>query len=106
MATEANEMTESDVYGTLAARHGYEGSARYRRILEYLMTPGEAELAALLPAGYDDLSRKVGRGVESVKQDLERMYSRGVIFARSPDNLEEASFALAVVQLHDITMLL
>jgi len=104
MAGEANVTTAGDTYGALAARHGYEGSARYRRILEHLMTPEEAELAALLPLGYEELSRKAGVDVGRVRRSLEELYSRGVIFAKDPDKLEEASFALAVVQLHDITM--
>lgn len=97
-------MSTSDPYTELAARHGYRDSTRYRRILEYLMTPEEAELVALLPMKYEELAVKVGREVGALKEALEGLYKRGVTFARSPDNLEESSFALAVVQLHDITM--
>ena len=104
MATEADNMNAGDAYTTLAARHGYQDSVRYRKILDYLMTPKEAELAALLPMKYEELAQKLGRDIGSIKKDLEALYKRGVIFSRSPDNLEEASYALAVVQLHDITM--
>ncbi|UCG83876.1 MAG: 4Fe-4S dicluster domain-containing protein [Dehalococcoidia bacterium] len=97
-------MSSSDKYAELAARHGYRDSVRYRRILEYLITPEESRLVALLPMKYDRLAEEMGTDVDSVNKQLEGLYERGVIFARSPDNLEEASFALAVVQFHDITM--
>jgi ferredoxin len=35
---------------------------------------------------------------------MEELYRKGVIFARGAEHLEDATFALAVVQLHDITM--
>ena len=70
-------MTAKDAYRTLAARHGYEDSARYRSILEYLMTPDEAELVALLPGSFEDLAAKVGSDPESVKKTLER-YREGL----------------------------
>jgi hypothetical protein len=42
-------MAKNDTYAALAERHGYKDSLRYRCILEYLMTPKQAELAALMP---------------------------------------------------------
>ncbi|HEY49966.1 MAG TPA: 4Fe-4S dicluster domain-containing protein [Dehalococcoidia bacterium] len=98
------DMSKEDTYSVLAERHGYRDSVRYRRILEYLMTPQQAELVALLPLKYEELAHRLGIDVAKVKSELENLYSRGVIFPRNPENLEEASFALAVVQLHDITM--
>jgi len=98
------DMSKDDSYSTLAARHGYRDSVRYRRILEYLMTPRQADLVSRLPLSYEELARGLGMDVAEVKSELEALYGKGVIFARSPDNLEEAGFALAVVQFHDITM--
>ena len=97
-------MSTNEAYADLAERHGYRDSARYRRILEHLMTPHEAELTARLPKKYEALATELGSGVAQIRKELEGLYRRGVIFARGPDSLEEASFALAVVQLHDITM--
>ena len=97
-------MAKHDVYSSLAERHGYKDSPRYRRILEYLMTPRQAELAALMPLKYEELAKKLNMDVAAVKREVEGLYRKGVIFARGPENLEESSFALAVVQLHDITM--
>ena len=97
-------MSKNDAYAVLAGRHGYQDSLRYRRILEYLMTPEQAQLVTFLPMKYEELANRLGTDVETVKRQLETMYEKGLIFARSPENLEESSFALAVVQFHDITM--
>lgn len=97
-------MTKNDAYTILAGRHGYQDSPRYRRILEYLMNPKQAELVALLPMKYEDLAKKIKMDVAKVKNEMQGLYQKGVIFARGPENLEEATFALGVVQLHDITM--
>jgi ferredoxin len=53
---------------------------------------------------YEELAKKLNMSASAVKKEVERLYRKGVIFARGPENLEESSFALAVVQLHDITM--
>ncbi len=97
-------MVTGDPYAVLADKHGYRDSARYRRLLEYLMTPRQAELVSLLPMKYDDLAQRLGRDVADVKTDMEEMYQKGVIFAKNKDAMEDSTFALAVVQLHDITM--
>ena len=97
-------MKKNDAYRALAGRHGYQDSKRYRRILEYLMTPRQAELVALLPSKPDELADKLGIPVAEVGKEMEGLYRKGVIFGRDANALEEASFALAVVQLHDITM--
>jgi len=97
-------MTATDAYRTLATKHGYENSTRYRSILEYLMTPEEAELVALLPGSYEDLAGKVGIDPEAVRKTLEKLYWTGAIFAMGLDKLEQGSFALGLVQFHDITM--
>ena len=104
MAREAESVNKNDAYAILAGKHGYQDSVRYRRILEYLMTPEQAELVTLLPMKYGELANRLGMDVAAVKKDLEALYGKGVVFARSPENLEDATFAHAVVQLHDITM--
>lgn len=99
-----DNVNMNDAYSILAGKHGYQHSVRYRCLLEYLMTPEQAELVALLPANHEELARKLDMDVAMVKKALEDLYTKGVIFARGADNLEDATFALAVVQLHDITM--
>jgi len=97
-------MSTTSIYSTLAARHGYQDSERYQRILEYLMTPELAEIANLLPMKYEEIAPKLYMDVGEVKKAVEELYRKGIIFARDASNLEESSFALAVVQFHDITM--
>ncbi|MBE0479899.1 MAG: 4Fe-4S dicluster domain-containing protein [Dehalococcoidia bacterium] len=97
-------MSTGDAYAVLAAKHGYGNSVRYRRILEYLMTPEQAHMVHLLPCKAEDLAIQLGTSADAVKGELASMYRKGVIFARSPEHMDEAIFALAVVQLHDITM--
>jgi len=97
-------MTKNDAYTALAARHGYKDSLRYRRILEYLMTSQQAEMVSLMPMKFEELAKKFKMDEAEVKRELEKLYGKGVIFARSPEVMEESTFALAVVQLHDITM--
>ncbi len=97
-------MTKNDAYRVLAEKHGYQDSTRYRGILEYLMTPRQAELVGLLPMKPEELASKLGIPAAEVRKEMEGLYRKGVIFGRDASALEEASFALAVVQLHDITM--
>ncbi|GAI03222.1 unnamed protein product, partial [marine sediment metagenome] len=52
-------MTEKDAYSVLMERHGYPSSERYRRILEYLLTPQQARIAAELPASPEELAQKL-----------------------------------------------
>ncbi len=104
MAGGTANMNESDAYAILAGKHGYQDSVRYRRILEYLMTPEQAQLVALLPMNGEELARKLHSDTASVKKELEDLYAKGVIFAKNAESIEESTFALGVIQFHDITM--
>lgn len=97
-------MSKKDAYTELAARHGYQNSIRYRRIMEYLMTEKQAEIANLLPMKYEEIAHRINQDKVMVKKEVEELFRKGVVFARDAQNLEESSFALAVVQFHDITM--
>jgi len=97
-------MNASDAYSILAGMHGYQDSVRYRRILEHLITPKQAELVGMLPAKFHELAGRLGTDAAVVKKEMEDLYRKGVIFARGAEDLENAVFALAVVQFHDITM--
>jgi len=82
-------MSKNDVYRSLAERHGYKDSLRYRRILEYLMTPKQAELAALMPMKYEELAKKLNMDVAAVKKEVEGLYRKGVVFARGRRTLRK-----------------
>lgn len=94
-------MTDNEVYTALAARHGYGASARYRRILEFLMSPRQARLAVSLPMPPEELAAQEGLPLETVKADLEELYKKGVIFPRNFQTHEYFRFARHLTQLHD-----
>lgn len=94
-------MSETDPYEILAARHGKGGSARYRRILEFLMTPQQARLVATLPMEPADLAAKEGLPVETVVAELDELFRKGVIFPRNFETREFYRFARQIMQLHD-----
>ena len=96
-------MPDPDVYTTLAERHGYGSSERYRRILTFLMAPLQARLAASLPMPNEDLAAQAGIPVGQVVAELENLYQKGVIFPRNFETREYFRFARSVGQLHDAT---
>ena len=96
-------MSESDVYTALAERHGFGTSERYRRILEFVMSPRQARLAALLPMEPEELAAKEGVPVETVNADLKELFKKGVVFPKNFYTLETFRFARHVTQLHDAT---
>lgn len=89
----------TDAYQPLAERMNYPDSEHFRRVLEALMSPQEAEIVALLPTSTRELATKLGLTMETVEQKLEELYQRGVIistpkgyfFARNPIRLHQAT---------------
>jgi Pyruvate/2-oxoacid:ferredoxin oxidoreductase delta subunit len=96
-------MPESDAYETLAARHGFGGSERYRRILKFVMSPRQARLAEQLPIPLDELATKEGLPLETVEAELDELFKKGVVFPRNFYTRETYRFARDVMQLHDAT---
>ncbi len=94
-------MAETDVYTSLAERHGYGESDRYKKILKFLMTPLQSRLAVSLPMPNEDLAKQEGIPVEQVVDELEDLYQKGVIFPRNFETREYFRFSRAVGQLHD-----
>jgi Na+-translocating ferredoxin:NAD+ oxidoreductase subunit B len=94
-------MSLTDAYDVLAEQHGCAGSERYRRILEFLMTPRQARLCAQLPMSLQDLVQREDLPIETVRADLDELFFKGVVFARDFYNRETYRFARNVMQLHD-----
>jgi NAD-dependent dihydropyrimidine dehydrogenase PreA subunit len=94
-------MVQVDDYAVLAGHHGYGESERYRRILEFLMSPRQARLAALCPLPPEEIAAQEGLALESVKADLEELFKKGVLFPRNFETREYLRFARNVMQLHD-----
>ncbi len=95
------EMAQTDPYGALAERHGCGSSQRYRRILEFLMTPLQARLVEQLPRDPAELAANEGLPVESVHAELDELFIKGVVFPRDFYTREGYRFARHIMQLHD-----
>ena len=92
-----------DTYTALAERHGQGSSQRYRKILQLVMTPRQAELVALLPAPWEELSQKSGMSLQEVKDNIRDLFIKGVVIPKDFQTLEGARFARSTIQLHDAT---
>jgi Pyruvate/2-oxoacid:ferredoxin oxidoreductase delta subunit len=94
-------MAPADAYAVLAERHGYPKSARYLKILEFLMTPQQARIAADLPSAPEEIAQRHGIPLPMVKAELETLFLKGVVFPKDFKTLEFPRFARSVYQLHD-----
>lgn len=72
-------MATIDSYSILVERLGYPGSIRLRRVLENLISPEEVEIARELPASPQDISQKLGIGVDVVKDSISRLFKKGAV---------------------------
>lgn len=82
-----------DAYGVLAERLGWGDSERFRKILEFLITPKQAEIATCLPAIFEEVASKSGLSVEEVRKEIEALFRKGVLIPRDFRTLEGARFA-------------
>lgn len=96
-------MAQEDNYKTLADAHGWAHSERYVKILQFLMTPRQAEIVVLLPMETGDIARQLNRDEEEVKGDLDLLFRKGVVYPKDLKSRLGYRFAKAVNQLHDGT---
>src|SRR3990172_3934494 len=96
-------MEASQAYAALAERMGYPSSARFRNILEFIMTPDQARMAVELPCPPEELSPRVGLPVDKVNAELDLLYQKGVIMPRNFETRDTYRFARGMGQLHDIS---
>ncbi len=82
-------MANQDSYTILAEKLGYGESPQLRRVLEYLMTKEQADLAAALPAEREDLARKFNLSLVAVNDQLYTLFRKGVVF---PQNCDATDF--------------
>jgi NAD-dependent dihydropyrimidine dehydrogenase PreA subunit len=90
-------------YRVLAERLGWGDSERFRKILEFLMTPKQAEIVTYLPAAFEEVASKSGLSVEEVRKEIDVLFRKGVLIPRDFRTLEGARFARSTVQFHDAT---
>jgi len=68
-----------EIYKTVAQKiQGMEVSTVLPRLIQKMLTPTQAMLAAEFPGTLEDLAKKVKRDVNSVKKDLQYMYEIGI----------------------------
>ncbi len=96
--------TPSDDYTTLAGRLGYAESKRFRALLENLMTPDQAKMAAALPGSPADVADKTGFDETVIKENLEKLFFKGVVIPKGDfENRMFYRFPRSVGQFHDAT---
>lgn len=71
-----------DAYSIIAARHKYPDSARYHRLLEFLLSPLQARLAAEMPGAAQDLAERLGMPESEVSPALDDLFRRGIIYPK------------------------
>ncbi len=94
-------MVTADAYSILADRHGYPTSDRYVRILEFLMTPQQARIAADLPSPVEEIAFRQDLPLETVEAEIATLFHRGVVFPKNFQTLESPRFARGAGHLHD-----
>ena len=90
-----------DVYRVLAEKLEYGDSGRLRKLLEFLMTPKQAEIVTCLLAPFEEVANKVKLTVEELKREIDDLFRKGVVIPREFHTLEGVRFARSMVQLHD-----
>jgi Fe-S-cluster-containing hydrogenase component 2 len=97
-------MTPDEAYKTLMAQMRYPNSARFRALLENLMTPEQAMMVACLPGTVQEVAEKLGMDVETVQKGLDDTFVKGVTVPKGDYITREFfNFARSVQQLHDRT---
>ncbi|MCS7144854.1 MAG: 4Fe-4S binding protein [Archaeoglobaceae archaeon] len=91
-------------YEILMQNLGFPNSERLRRILEYLMDEESAKVASALPGSIEEISQKLGMDEKRVKEILEDLFVKGVVFPRDFKNRKFFKFARDLIQLHDATL--
>jgi NAD-dependent dihydropyrimidine dehydrogenase PreA subunit len=95
-------MTANDPYEVLMSNLKYPESNRLRALLENLLTPDQAQIAAALPGTAEEVAQNTGLNVEMVKKELDKLFYAGVIFPKGDFNHREYfRFARSIGQIHD-----
>lgn len=97
-------MSSDSSYKKLMAHLEYPNSDRLRAILENLMTPEQADMAAALPGTPEDVSEKTGYAAGLVREELDSLFFKGVVIPKGDfNNREYYRFVRSVGQFHDAT---
>ncbi len=97
-------MNTDESYTHLMDQLGYPTSDRLRAIMENLMTPQQAQIAAALPGTAADVAEKTGFDEKEIGQELETLFLLGAAFPRGDyAKREYFRFARHMGQFHDCT---
>lgn len=98
-------MSASDPYDVILERLDYVGSARLRRVLEAMMTADQARMVVALPGTPQDVAESTGIELPRVKDALDELFFKGVVFPRGDFRRREYyRLARSVGQLHDAVL--
>jgi len=94
----------NDYFSNLAGKLGFPESKGLIAILEHLITPEQAMIASNLPGTPEEVATNTGIDEAKVKQHLEDMFDKGVVFPRGDmEKREKYRFARDIIQFHDAT---
>ncbi|MDI9611172.1 MAG: 4Fe-4S dicluster domain-containing protein [Archaeoglobales archaeon] len=91
-------------YEVLMEKLGFPNSEKLKKILMYLMDEESARIASALPGSLEELSQKLGMERDRVREILEKLFSKGVVFPKDFKKREYFRFARDIIQLHDSTL--
>ena len=98
-------MSRDNTYEVLMEYLGFPGSKRLRPIMEELMSPDQALMVTELPGTPQEVAEKTGIDVNRVRDNLDELFFKGVIFPRGDFRRREFyRFARSIGQFHDATM--
>jgi len=93
----------TDAYKYLADKHKFGDSESYLRVLKFLMTPRQAEMAAQLPGSPEEVARRMGMDPTEVKKDMEILLRRGVVIPTDYKNPESFIFCKHAERMWEIS---
>ncbi len=97
-------MEANDSYEILIKTLNYPPSDRLRAILEELLTPQQALIAASLPGTAEEVAEKTGLDAAMIGEVLEDLFIAGAVFPKGDyANREYFRFARSIGQFHDAT---
>ncbi len=99
---ETSGMTSDEAYKAVAAILEYPDSQRLLDIIEYLMTPEQAEIATHLPGTAAEVAEKTEFSADAVQKELDTLVRKGIVYPRRDPGSFRLSFD--TLMLHDTSL--
>ncbi|MFC1951407.1 ATP-binding protein [Chloroflexota bacterium] len=100
-------LAEADGYARLIAASGYPSSVRFRRILEYLLSPLEAKVCTQIiwtPIPPQQIARNLDIDIDTVEKTLNDLHIKGLIHPRDFRTGQGFRYRLSTGKLHKSTL--